>query len=361
MLEDILKPHGLIPILEKIKAKERISIKEGESLFQCKDPIALGALAHFARYSLHQDMTTYVLNQHINYTNLCVNRCRFCAFYRKEGEVGAFDLSIEEILEKIYPNRTSIQEVHIVGGCHPSHNISYYLDLIKGIKKLVPGATIKSFTVVEIAHIAQKSGISVEETLFLLKEAGMDMIPGGGAEIFDPEIREKICPEKISGTRWLEIMEIAHSLGIKSNCTMLFGHIEKPIHRLKHLDELRRLQDRTGGFVCFIPLPFLTRHSRLKGIKPLNGIEKLKTIAISRIMLDNIPHIKSYWIMLGIKLAQTALFFGADDFDGTVVEERIGHMAGADSPQVLGRKEIKIMISKCGLKPIERNGLFEHV
>ncbi len=361
MIEKILKSHGLISIFEKIRAGERISVEEGEVLFECRDPLAIGVLAHYARMRLHGDKTTYVLNQHINYTNVCVNRCRFCAFHRRKGEEGAFELSLEEIEEKLSKMKGHIREVHIVGGCHPSHPISYYVGLIKKVRNLLPEATIKCFTAVEIEHIAKKSGISVEETLLLLKEAGMEMLPGGGAEIFDPEIRKKICPEKISGARWLEIMEMAHSLGLKSNCTMLFGHIESPIHRLRHLDELRKLQDRTGGFVCFIPLPFLTKHSRLKGTRTLSGAEKLKTIAISRIMLDNIPHIKSYWIMLGIKMAQTALFFGANDFDGTVVEEKIGHMAGADSPQVLSREEIKTMIIKCGLKPVERNGLFEYV
>jgi aminodeoxyfutalosine synthase len=194
-----------------------------------------------------------------------------------------------------------------------------------------------------------------------LKEAGLDMLAGGGAEIFDPEIRNKICPEKISGDRWLEIIECAHKLGIKSNCTMLFGHIESPQHRIEHLDKLRKLQDKTGGFICFIPLPFIPHHSRLNIKKSISGIEKLKTIALSRIMLDNIPHIKSYWIMLGIKLAQAALYFGADDIDGTVVEEKIGHMAGANSPDVLTKNELIQMIKGCDLIPIERNGLFQYV
>ncbi len=254
-----------------------------------------------------------------------------------------------------------IKEIHIVGGCHPDFPFSYYVEMLKLIKRLRPEATLKCFTAVEIEHISNISGYSVTDVLEQLKEAGLDMMPGGGAEIFDREIRNRICPEKISGDRWLDIMETAHNLGIKTNCTMLFGHIENIDHRLDHLDRLRKLQDRTNGFVCFIPLPFLPEHSKIKVKRSVLGIETLKTIAISRLMLDNIPHIKSYWIMLGLKLAQSALYFGANDFDGTVVEEKIGHMAGAKSPDVLTKNELIEMIKACDFVPVERNGLFEPI
>ncbi len=360
MIEDILKREGLLSIFEKIREKKRISPQEALEIFNCPDPLAVGILAHYVREQLHAKRTTYVLNQHINYTNLCVNRCRFCAFNRKKGEEGAFELTVEQVEERLKHN-SHLREVHIVGGCHPSHDLNYYIRLIERVRALLPHATIKCFTAVEIDHIARMSSLPVKDVLVSLREAGMDMLAGGGAEIFDQDIRKKICPEKISGERWLEIMEMAHEIGIKSNCTMLFGHIEGPIHRIHHLERLRRLQDKTGGFVCFIPLPFIPKYSPLKNISSPSALDILKTIAISRLMLDNIPHIKSYWIMLGINLAQTALFFGANDLDGTVVEEKIGHMAGANSPQVLSRRELITMIERCGFEPVERNGVFEPI
>ncbi len=357
-----LKKYNLLNVYEKISNGQRISRQEGIKIYKCPDPYVIAYLAHIKRKILHGKQTTYVLNQHINYTNICVNGCKFCAFSRKKDQPGAFELTIQDIKNKILENITSpIKEIHIVGGCHPDFDLSYYIEILKTIRELRPDVTLKCFTAVEIEHIAMTSKISIKDVLIKLKQAGLDMMPGGGAEIFDPRIRNKICPEKISGDKWLEIIEIAHKLGIRSNCTMLFGHIESIEHRIDHLDRLRRLQDKTNGFVCFIPLPFLPKHSKLNIQKSISGIEKLKTIALSRIMLDNIPHIKSYWIMLGIKLAQMALYFGANDLDGTVVEEKIGHMAGADSPNILTKNELIDMIKECDLVPVERNGLFEKV
>ncbi len=357
-MQNKLKKYKIEDIFEKILNNIRITNEEAIKLYNIPDPLILGYLANLKREKLHGKKTTYVLNQHINYTNVCVNQCKFCVFSRKKGENGSFELTLEDIEKKIKDLPLTIKEIHIVGGCHPDFPFSYYVEMLKLIRRLVPQATLKCFTAVEIQHLSKISGLRVDEVLIELKKAGLDMMPGGGAEIFDPEIRNKICPEKISGERWLEIMEIAHSLGIKTNCTMLFGHIESFVHRIDHLDKLRRLQDKTSGFVCFIPLPFLPKKSKIKVKKSVLGIEALKTIAISRLMLDNIPHIKSYWVMLGLKLAQSALYFGADDFDGTVVEEKIGHMAGARSPNVLTKKELIEMIEGCGLIPIERDGMF---
>lgn len=357
-----IKDYKLQNLYEKIVNGERLSVQEAQKIYNCPDPKVIGYLAHIVRTKLHSNITTYVLNQHINYTNVCVNRCKFCAFSREKDQDGSFELTISQLKSKIEKNiKEPIKEIHIVGGCHPDFGLDYYIEMIKEVKKLRPNATIKCFTAVEIYHLSKISKLSIKEVLTRLKEAGLDMMPGGGAEIFEPEIRKKICPEKISGDKWLEIIEIAHSLGIKTNCTMLFGHIESVEHRIDHLDKLRRLQDKTNGFLCFIPLPFLTKNSNLKIKNEISGIEKLKTIALARLMLDNIPNIKSYWIMLGIKLAQTALYFGANDLDGTVVEEKIGHMAGAKSPNILTRKELEEMIIGCGFKPVERDGLFRYV
>lgn len=350
---------GLADIVDKVYGLERLSLEDGERLFHCPDPVAVGQLAHWVRTRKHGLRTTYVLNRQMNYTNICVNHCLFCAYYRQKGEAEAFELSLADVEHKLAEASTSsLSEIHIVGGCHPELPLSYYLELLRRVQSLVPQATLKCFTPVEISHFAHRERMNYRDILIRLKEAGLEMLPGGGAEIFAPEVRRKICPGKIDGETWLEVCRIAHGLGLKTNCTMLFGHLETVRHRLEHLDSLRRLQDETGGFVCFIPLPFLTKHSRLQGISPLTGIEELQTIAVSRLMLDNIDHIKSYWIMLGLKQAQTALYFGADDLDGTVVEEKIGHMAGAGSPQVLSRAELTAMIEGCGLSPVQRDGLF---
>lgn len=360
--EKTLHDVGLSPVYEKIRAGRRLDLEDGERLFACPNPVLVGQLAHLQRTRLHGLNTTYVLNQQINYTNICVNHCRFCSYHRQKGQDRAFEYSLQEIEAKVQAQiREPLTEFHVVGGCHPDLPLSYYEDLLATLKRLRPGAIRKCFTPVEIEHFSRLENISTGRVLDRLKACGLEMMPGGGAEIFDPRTRETICPQKISGRRWLEIAAEAHERGIKTNCTMLFGHLETRRHRLEHLDQLRQLQDRTKGFVCFIPLPFQTRNNTLQGITPLSGLEELKTIAVSRLMLDNIQHVKSYWVMLGLKQAQAALYFGADDLDGTVVEEKIGHMAGADSPQVLTRKELEAMIIGCGLRPVQRNAFFEPV
>ncbi|MDD4952667.1 MAG: CofH family radical SAM protein, partial [Desulfovibrionaceae bacterium] len=300
---------GLGRVLDKVLSGERLDLAEGERLLACPDPLAVGALADHCRRRINGRAAFYVLNQHVNYSNVCVNGCAFCAFQRREGQSGAFVLSVDQILDKISRNPFRPREIHIVGGCHPTLGLAHFVEILRRIRLALPAATLKCFTAVEIAHFAHIEGLDTEEVLKTLKQAGLDMLPGGGAEIFDPEVRAKICPKKIDAASWLRIHGQAHDLGIRTNCTMLFGHLERPRHRIEHLDLLRRQQDASKGFVCFIPLPFQTENSRLKVEQPLTGLEELKTIAVSRLMLDNIAHIKAYWVMLTVKQAQAALFF----------------------------------------------------
>lgn len=354
---------GLDDIAAKVEAGERLSLEDGRRLFACPDINAVGALAHWVRTRLHGRNTYFVVNRHINYTNVCVNGCLFCAYSRKRADQkGAFELSMEDIEAKVLAHEGErLSEVHIVGGCHPTMPLSFFEAALARIRELRPEAKLKCFTAVEIAHFARLENISVHEVLTRLKAAGLDAMPGGGAEIFNPEVRNRICPEKISAEEWLSVAEQAHELGIKTNCTMLYGHVESLDDRLDHLDRLRSLQDRTGGFLCFIPLTFQIRNNLLGLTRQSTGVEDLKNMAVCRLMLDNIPHIKAYWVMLGVKLAQTALYYGADDLDGTVVEEKIGHMAGAQSDNALTRAELTGMIRRCGLDAVERDSFFNPV
>ncbi|MCE5242519.1 MAG: aminofutalosine synthase MqnE, partial [Desulfobacteraceae bacterium] len=321
---------GLGDLREKVCAGQRLSFEDGLRLFQCPDIVAVGSLAHHVRTARHGSAAYYILNQHINYSNICVNGCRFCAFGKEKGDPKAFELSTREILDKIRQRRNeAFTEIHIVGGCHPDLRLAHFETLLREIGQIRPDVIIKAFTAVEIAHFARLEGITVREVLERLKAAGLRGLPGGGAEVFSPRIRALLCPGKLSGEGWLDVIRQAHQLGIATNATMLYGHVETHEERLEHLLALRRLQDETQGFVCFIPLPFQPLNSKLTGVGPTTGVDDLRTIAVSRLMLDNFPHVKAYWVMLTVKLAQVALHFGADDFDGTVVEEKIGHMAGA--------------------------------
>jgi aminodeoxyfutalosine synthase len=352
---------GLEEIARKVAEGQRLTIEDGESLFACPDVHAVGSLAHLARTRLHGNAAYYVVNRHINYSNICVNGCRFCAFSRKKGDPLSFELSEEQILEKLRAYGNNLTEIHVVGGCHPDLPLSFFERLIGRIKELQPHAFIKAFTAVEIAHFAQKEGIAAGEVLTRLKAAGVRMLPGGGAEVFSDRVRKILCPEKLSAEGWLDVVRQAHEMGIKSNATMLYGHIETTRERVEHMAALRELQDRTGGFVCFIPLSFQPVNTPLGKMEGTTGVDDLKTIAVSRLMLDNIAHIKAYWVMLTVKLAQIALYFGADDFDGTVVEEKIGHMAGAQSQQGMTRREIERIIRDGGFEPVERDSLFRAV
>lgn len=347
---------------ERIKGG-RLTFDEAVSLFQSDDIFTLGRLASTMAEKKNGKKAYFVVNRHINPTNICVNRCRFCAFSRSKGEGGAFELTIEEVLIKLkeasegpYP----IREVHIVGGLHPDWPFEYYLTLLASIKKAYPAIAIKAFTAVEIDYFTRISGLSVKEVLEELRDNGLDMLPGGGAEIFTEKVRKKLCPEKISGTRWLDIHKTAHVCGIRTNATMLYGHIETYEDRIDHLMRLRELQDLTGGFQAFVSLAYHPKNTEIGGFYS-SGIDDLKTIAVSRLVLDNFDHIKAYWIMLGEKVAQLSLLFGADDLDGTIIEEKITHSAGAMSSEGLTRGELVTLIEKTGKEPVERDAFYRAV
>ncbi|MBF0472307.1 MAG: aminofutalosine synthase MqnE [Nitrospirae bacterium] len=335
---------------------KRLNKQDALDLFESDDIFQIGELASTLCNTLNGDNVFYVRNHHINPTNVCVNRCKFCAFSRSKGQDGAYEFSIEEIIEKLR-NKQGIKEVHIVGGLHPDWPVGYYLNLIKTIKKNFPALGIKAFTAVEIDYMSRISGMDIETILKTLKDCGLDTMPGGGAEIFDSNIRSRLCAEKIDAQKWLEVHEIAHNIGIKTNATMLYGHIEDYKDRVDHLFRLRDLQDKTGGFQAFIPLSYHPKNTETGGTIP-SGIDDLKTIAISRLVLDNFRHIKAYWIMLGDKLSQTALLFGADDIEGTVMEEKITHSAGGTTTGSFTVEHLRHLIKAAGKVPVERDSFY---
>jgi len=303
----------------------------------------------------------FVVNRHINPTNLCVNQCRFCAFFRREGEEGAYQLSLDEILAKAQEAvEQGARELHIVGGLHPTWPFEYYLEMVRELKNAFPRVHIKAFTAVEVEHMARLSGLEIEEVLSRLREAGLDSMPGGGAEVFSRRVREALCPKKTSSEDWLKIHKKAHRLGIKTNCTLLYGHMETLQERVEHLIRLRQAQEEAPGFQAFIPLAFHPENTPIPA-RGTTGVDDLKTIAVARLVLHNIPHIKAYWVMLGEKTAQVALAFGADDLEGTVVEEKITHMAGATSPQFISKKRLIGIIRKAGKIPVERDALYNRL
>lgn len=350
-------------IRAKIEAGVRISNAEALTLFECDNLLAVGELAALANTRCNGKKVYFNVNRHINYTNVCVNRCKFCAFSREhEHEAGGYTLALNDILRRAAEaSAAGATEIHMVGGLHPDLPFDFYLEVLAAIKADNPDLHIKAFTAVEIDYFAQLTGQSPGTVIAELKTAGLDSMPGGGAEIFAHEVRQQICPEKISGERWLEVTEQVHRAGLKTNATMLFGHVERYADRVDHLSRLRQLQDRTGGFQAFIPLAFQPDNTRVPGAKGVSGVDALKTLAISRIYLNNFRHIKAYWVMLGLKVAQVALSFGVNDIDGTVVEEQIGHDAGADSPQQLNKEQLVGLIRKAGKQPIERDTLYNEL
>lgn len=356
----------MIKLFENLRAKVnhgvRISDSEALELFRHDDLLAIGELAALANRRKNGDRVYFNVNRHINYTNICVNRCTFCAFCKEAREPGGYTLALDDILAKAAEaSAAGATELHMVGGLHPDLPFDFYLEMLASIRAGYPQLHIKAFTAVEIDYFARITDQPVEAVIEELKIAGLDSLPGGGAEIFAREVRDRICPEKISGERWLEVTEKIHRAGLKTNATMLFGHLESPADRIDHLDRLRRLQDRTGGFQSFIPLPFQPDNTRVPGARGVGGVDALKTLAISRLYLDNFRHIKAYWVMLGLKIAQVALTFGVNDLDGTVVEEKIGHDAGADSPQAVSKEQIVQLIRKAGRIPVERDTLYHEL
>ncbi|AMV70911.1 aminofutalosine synthase MqnE [Desulfuromonas carbonis] len=347
---------------QKLAAGLRITDAEALALFESTDLLAIGDLAAYANQLQNGEKVYFNVNRHINYTNLCVNRCTFCAFSKGVEDEGCYTLALNDILEKCAEAAAAgATEIHMVGGLHPDLPFDFYLEMLAAIRADQPQLHVKAFTAVEIDYFAALTGQRVEAVIAELMQAGLGSMPGGGAEIFAPAVRQQICPEKISGARWLEVVEAVHRQGLKTNATMLFGHVEGHQDRVDHLSKLRELQDRTGGFQAFIPLAFQPDNTRVPGAKGVGGVDALKTLAISRIYLDNFRHIKAYWVMLGLKIAQVALAFGVNDLDGTVVEEKIGHDAGAEAPQALAKEQLCDLIRKAGKVPVERDTLYHEL
>ncbi len=352
-------------IADKVRAGQRLSQDDGVALFAHPNLLELGALANQVRERLHGDRTYFNRNFHINETNVCVASCRFCSFARlKEGDPDAHTMTLDEALGKLRARvdaQEPVTEIHIVNGLHDGLPFSYYTDLLAGLKQIKPDIHLKAFTAVEIHYYAQHYQMTIAEVLTQLRAAGLDSLPGGGAEIFAPRVRAKICADKCDATEWLEVHRTAHRMGMRSNCTMLYGTIETVEERVDHMLRLRALQDETGGFQTFIPLAFHPDNNALMKLPAPTGVEDLRTYAVARLLLDNIAHLKAYWVMLGVKTAQTALWFGADDVDGTVQEEKIYHMAGADTPQTLTSDELVRVIVNAGRTPVERDTLYNVV
>jgi aminodeoxyfutalosine synthase len=355
----------LEPIKAKVLAGKRLSREDGLALLRSPDVLGVGALAQWSARQKHGSRVYYVVNGHINYSNFCTLSCAFCSFYRrkeKDRRDGGYEMNLDEV----YNHAEDIAagggtELHIVGGLHPDFPFSYYTDMLRGIRKKHPKVGLKAFTAIEVYHLSSLAKLSHRETLIALKEAGLDTLPGGGAEVLDDAVRDKICRGKETSAQWLDLHRQAHLLGIKSNATMLYGHVETYEHRIDHLLQLRGLQDETGGFLAFIPLSYHPDNNMLKIEHRPNAVDELRTYAVSRLMLDNFPHIKAYWIMLSIPVAQITLAYGASDFDGTVLQEKIYHMAGSQTPQALTVNDLQRLIRETGGEPIERDHLYRHI
>lgn len=348
-------------IKKKLAAGQRLSRMDAFELFRANDLLALGRMAAQVAERKNGRNAYFIQNLHINPTNICVNRCKFCAFSRSKGEPGAYAMTIEDILARARNAGTGVREFHIVSGLHPDFPFPWYLDMLRALRNGFPPVHLKAFTAVEIDYLAKLSGLDLEDTLRQLREAGLGSLPGGGAEIFNPGVRNSLCAEKISGDRWLEVMEIAHGIGLRSNATMLYGHIESIEDRIDHLFRLRDLQDRTGGFQAFIPLSFHSQNTEIRKAFYTTGFDDLRTLAVSRLVLDNFDHIKAYWVMLGEKIAQVSLNFGVDDLDGTVVDEKITKAAGGTTDGSMTRDELVNLIRRADRTPVERDTLYNTV
>lgn len=347
---------GLEDIFEKLQANIRLTLDDGVKLLKTTNMLGLGYLANEQRKKLTGDQVYFNNNAHINYSNVCKVRCGFCAFGKDQGEKGSYTMNLDEIVEKAkHYGSLGATEIHIVGGIHPELPFSYYLELIRKIRLAVPSVSLKAFTAAEYDYYAELEGVSVEEILLQMKEAGVNFIPGGGAENFSQRVRDIICPGKLSGQRWLEIHRTAHRLGIPSNANMLFGIIETDEEVIQHLLALRDLQDETGGFYALIPTAFHPKNTQFEHISQASAIRILKIIAVSRLILDNFKYIKAYWVASSPQVAQMALTFGANDLDGIVREEKIYHTAGASSPQMQTEQELIRLINEFGLTAVERD------
>ncbi len=356
-----VRDAALLPIRDKVWAGERLWFADGVALYKTHDLLGLASLANHVRERLHGDAAYFVWNTHINHTNVCAATCDFCAFAAKKDEPRAYTMALDDIFATVAALPEQVREVHIVGGLHPDLPWSYFTDMMRGIKRVRPHIHVKAFTAVEIFFFHRLYRLSVERVLSELREAGLDSMPGGGAEIFAKATRDKIIRGKADAAQWLDVMRQAHRLGIPTNATMLYGHIESVEDRVDHLLQLRALQDETRGFVTFIPLAFQPWEAPAMRLPETTGYEDLKAIAVARLLLDNVPHIKSYWIMIGPRLAQVGLSFGADDIDGTVTEEKIAHDAGAPTAQSMTVHELVRLIREAGRRPVERDTVFNVV
>ena len=354
--------RNLEPIADKVLAGDRLTFEDGVTLYKTPDLLAVGWLANHVREKRHGNITYYNVNRHINPTNVCVAHCKLCAFGRDPNSPGAYTFTLDEMYERAAKGvREGATEFHIVGGLHPDLPFDFFLELIRGLKARHPHVHLKAFTMVEVHYFARIAKLSIDETLRQMKEAGVDSCPGGGAEVFHPRVRRIICDHKVSGQMWLSMAKKAHRIGLRSNATMLYGHVETMEERVDHLVKLREAQDETHGFVAFIPLAFHPDNTPLSHIPKPTGYDDLRNIAVSRLMLDNFDHIKAYWIMLTPSVAQIALRFGANDMDGTVVEEKIYHDAGANTAEFTPRSELERLIRAAGRVPVERDTLYNKI
>jgi aminodeoxyfutalosine synthase len=360
LMHSRLVAAGLADIAEKLDAAERLTLDDGVRLFNAPDLLTVGWLANREREKRHGARTYYNYNIRIEATNVCVASCMFCSFARlRPGDPGSYTMSLEQAWDKLRQRAGQpLTEVHVVNGLHPDLPFDYYTELLRGFKRIRPDIHLKCFTAVEIAFFADLYGKSDEQVLQELQDAGLDSLPGGGAEIFAARVRKKICDDKCGTERYLEIHRLAHGLGMRSNVTMLYGHIETAEERVDHMLRTRALQDQTGGLQAFIPLAFHPDNNQMRKLPAPSAIDTLRVLAVSRLMLDNIPHVKAFWIATGVETAQLALWFGADDLDGTVQEERIYHMAGSPTPEAMTTREIRRLIRAAGREPVERDTLY---
>src|SRR4051794_11762119 len=354
---------GLSDIAEKLDASERLAFEDGVRLFACPDLLALGWLANREREKRHGARTYYNFNIRVEATNVCVASCLFCSFARLQpGDPGSYTMSLEQTWDKLRQRATQpLTEIHVVNGLHPELPFTYYLDMLRGFKRIRPGIHLKCFTAVEIAFFADLYGMTDKQVLQELQSAGLDSLPGGGAEIFAERVRKKICHDKCGADRYLDIHRLAHGLGMRTNVTMLYGHIETVEERVDHMLRARALQDATGGFQAFIPLAFHPDNNQMRKLPAPSATETLRVHAVARLMLDNIAHVKGFWIATGVEVAQVALWFGVDDLDGTVQEEKIYHMAGAVTPEAMTTAAIRRLIRTAGREPVERDTLYNVV
>jgi aminodeoxyfutalosine synthase len=358
-----LIPTELRPIAEKIEAGKRVSEADALDLYRARDLNALGTMANVVRERKNGNFASYIHNRYINYSNICVLSCQFCAFAAKKRDAHAFEHAVSEIIQAVADALPlGITEVHMVGGLHPTLKKEWYLELLDGLRSLDPRLHIKAFTAIEVRHLADRIfRMSIPDTLELLREHGLGSITGGGAEIFDAEVRDRICRGKETAEEWLDVHRIWHRMGGRSTCTMLYGHVETLEQRVDHLRQLRQLQDETGGFSGFVPFAFEPQTTVLAHIKRASAIEQLRNLAVSRIYLDNIDHLTAYWVSTGLPLAQISLSYGVDDLHGTIMEERIFHMAGATTPQQQTIAALEHVIREAGRIPVQRDSHYHHL